>query len=84
MMDNWDGYGMMYGNQWSGLFSFIFMSLILAAIVLGAIVLLRHFPQISAPRGEQESSASNLLDQRYAMGEISQEEYRTIKKDLNL
>ncbi len=81
-MGNWDGYGMMYGNQWGGLFSFIFMILILAAIGVGAAVLLRRLPQGTAQGGRTEMSALDVLNQRYAKGEITQEEYRNIKKEI--
>lgn len=81
-MGNWDGYGMMYGNQWGGLFSFIFMILILAAIVVGVVALLRRLPQGSTQGEGSKTGALDLLNQRYAKGEITQEEYRNIKKDI--
>jgi len=81
-MDNWGGYGMMYGNQWGGLFSFIFMILILGVIVVGAVALLRRLPQGPTQGESSKASALDLLKQRYAKGEITQEEYRNIKKDI--
>lgn len=82
MMGNWDGYGMMYGNQWGGLFSFIFMILILAVIAVGAVALMRQLPQGSNQGAGTKTNALDLLNQRYAKGEITQEEYRSIKKDI--
>jgi putative membrane protein len=84
MMGNWDGYGMVYGNQWGSIFGFIFMMIIMAAIVVGAVVLLRRSSHGNAPASGSETSALELLNQRYAKGEIKQDEYRAIKKDLDL
>ena len=81
-MGNWDGYGMMYGNQWGGLFSFMFMILILAAITVGAVALLRRLPQGPTQKESSKASALDFLNQRYAKGEITQQEYRNIKKDI--
>jgi len=82
MMDNWGGYGMAYGNPWGSLFSFIFMVLFMAALVVGVIYLLRHTDHHPRNGEPTQTSALDLLNQRYAKGEITQEEYKTIKKDL--
>ena len=37
---------------------------------------------LSGPAAPRQSSALDILDQRYAHGEISREEYETIKQDL--
>lgn len=84
MVDNWGGYGMMYGNQFGSMFAFAFMILILAAIVMGAVVLMRRLPENSAQKDKGETSALDHLNQRYAKGEINQEEYRAIKKEIDL
>jgi putative membrane protein len=65
----------------------IFMVLFWGALILGAVWLVKNlfnvkqsnFAGLAAPRG---SSAREILDQRYAQGEISREEYETIKQDL--
>ena len=82
MMDNWGGYGMAYGNPWGSLFSFIFMVLFLAALVVGVIYMLRHMAHQPGHGEATQTSALDLLNQRYAKGEITQEEYKMIKKDL--
>jgi putative membrane protein len=82
-MGNWDGYGMMYGNQWGAIFGFIFMMVILALVVVGAVILSRRFLQ-DGSSGKREIGALEILNQRYAKGEITQEEYRTIKKEMDL
>ena len=65
----------------------IFMVLFWGALILGAVWLVKNlfndnpsnFAGLAAPR---QSSAREILDQRYAHGEISREEYETIKQDL--
>ena len=82
-MDNWGGYGMMYPNPWGNLFSFIIMVIFLMAAAAGVIYILRRTPR-SARHGEStQASALELANQRYAKGEISREEYQTIKKDIS-
>ena len=81
-MDNWGGYGMTYGSPLGGLLSFIFAVIIFAAIVVGVMVLWRHMPHTATQGGAPEVSAIELLNQRYAKGEISKEEYQAIKKDI--
>jgi putative membrane protein len=45
----------------------------LAAIVIVVVVLVRHFQTQASPR---RSSAHDVLDERFARGEIDVEEYR--------
>jgi putative membrane protein len=83
MMDNWGGYGMTYGNPWAGLISFLFMGLFMAALVVGVIFLLRRTPRPTGHGQSAEVNALDLANQRYAKGEITREEYQTIKKDIS-
>ena len=65
----------------------IFMVLFWGALILGGVWLVKNLFYASqsniagrtAPRG---SSSREILDQRYARGEISKEEYETIRQDL--
>jgi len=82
MMDTWGGYGAAYGNPWGSLFSFIFMALFMVALVVGVLYMLRHTDRHHQHGESTQTSALDLLNQRYAKGEITQEEYKTIKKDL--
>lgn len=82
-MDNWGGYPMMYGNPWAGLVSLVFMALFIAALVVGVGYLLRHTPRPTGRGESAEMSALDLANQRYVKGEITREEYQTIKKDIS-
>ena len=82
MMDNWGGYGMAYGNPWGGLFLFIFMVVFLVMVVAGAMYLLRRTAHVPDRTKPSDTNAVELLNQRYAKGEITRDEYRSIKKDI--
>ncbi len=66
-----------------GLLLFLLFSVFL---VLGAVWLVRAvFPGAAPQQGAapgSDRSARQILDQRYARGEISKEEYDRIRKDL--
>ena len=77
MMDNW-GYG--YGF---GLIHMVVWIIILVAIVAGVVWLVRslagaggHGPHI------RRSSGLDVLEERYARGEIKRDEYLQKKKDI--
>ena len=74
MMDGY-GYGMM-GPGWL-IIGFIFWILIL----IGLVLLIKYLWQGTGIRGGHES-ALEVLKKRYAMGEISKEEFEEKKKDL--
>lgn len=65
--------GHMYG--FFGGFMWLFWLLVLIAIVWGIKV-------IGASQTERKKSALDLLDERYARGEIDREEYEQKRKDL--
>lgn len=70
----------MYGGQhwFGGGFMWIFWLVLIIAIIWGAKV----FSSSESNRSGQEKSALKILKDRYARGEIDQEEYVTKKKDL--
>lgn len=79
------GPGMMvygFGHSWVG---YLMMILIWGVIILGAVALIRWLIQSgrggsqAAPGG---SSALEILKARYARGEISKEEFESMKKDI--
>ena len=82
MMDN--GWGM--HGMWSGWMWFIW-PLLIVGIVVVVVLLLRHGTTSSGGRGDNSASgqgastgrtrAQEILDERYARGEITEEEYRT-------
>jgi putative membrane protein len=66
------GFGMI-----GGMFLFWFV------IVLLAILLVKGLFQSNSPRTVgKSSSARQILDERYARGEINQEQYQLMKKDI--
>lgn len=73
------GFGMGFG--FIGLF---FMLIFWGGLILGGIWLVKTLFD-NTPRGPavpRQPSAREILDQRYARGEISREEYEQIKADL--
>ncbi len=69
-----------------GLFGLVFMFLFLAVVIaLGIWLVSALFPrdtQSVTPDG-QDLSARQILDVRYARGEITREQYETMKQDIN-
>jgi putative membrane protein len=77
-------YGMMgYGGGWMMLIGGIFWVSLLALIILGIIRLARgpeHGAHAAKPVGR--SPGLDILDERYAKGEIQREEFLQKKNDL--
>lgn len=75
---------MMWPNGWRGPFPMMWIFPLIFLVIL----LLFFFRQGGWPmcggRGDQETgpAAREILDRRYARGEISREEYQQMKKDL--
>lgn len=71
------GYGMM-GYGWG-----VFMMIgIFILIVLGIIALIRYIQQPAKSSSIVSKSALDILNERYAKGEISEDEYQRKKKDM--
>jgi putative membrane protein len=67
-------------------FGLLFVVLIAIGLIALAVLLVGAlFPRNGRPAaaGEQEPSARQILDQRYARGEISREEYELMKQDIS-
>jgi putative membrane protein len=78
MMNNWDGF---WG--WGMGMGFVFMLLFWGFIILGIAALIRWLMAQSSPsRGARDKTPLEILQQRYARGEIGQEEYEQKKHDL--
>lgn len=83
MYNNW-GYGTGFGLGW------IFMVIFWSLIIWGIVVLIQNFSRNSSDKyyddrnnvNEKKNSAINILDERYAKGEIDKVEYEEKKKDL--
>lgn len=72
-----DGWQMMDGG--GGAFAWLMMALVLLALVTAAlaiILVLRRQPSAPAPGVPMESRARRALDERFARGEIDEDEYR--------
>lgn len=79
-MMGYDGYGyrmMGYGGGW------IMMIGVLIIIVLAVVALVHYFPRTRQTNiDSSQSNAINILDERYAKGEINDEEYRKKKVEM--
>lgn len=73
------GYGMMgFGWGWA-----LIMISIIIVVILGIFALIRYLQQpIHHDIRQANSHALDLLNERYAKGEISNEEYNRIKADI--
>jgi len=70
------GYGMMgSGGMFFGL---IFWTI----IIVGAYLLIKYLIEQNKARGGEEKSALDIAKERYARGEITEEEFEEIKKRL--
>jgi putative membrane protein len=85
MMGGWDGWG------WFWPFHFIIPLLFLALIITAVVLVLRYaigwggHPMGPGRMGygmERRSSALDVLEERYARGEINRDEYLEKKRDI--
>jgi putative membrane protein len=85
MMHGFNGFGMMGGwGLLGGLFGLFLFLLFIAAVVVLIVWLVRRSSQTSAgTRHDQAPTARDILAQRYARGEISREEYLSMRADLD-
>jgi putative membrane protein len=64
-------------------FGFVGMLLLwgalLALVVGGAVLVFRQTAGTRSPGGQRQLTAHQVLDERFARGEISREEYETIR-----
>ena len=78
------GWGWMHGGYglpfwWVGAG---FRLLFLAAVVTGIIYMFRNFSRRGGWRSHREESPLEILQKRYARGEISKEEFEEMKRNL--
>jgi len=62
--------------------SFTYEILLIIGIVVGILVGIKKFSILDKKRAEKNSSPLQILKERYAEGEISDEEYDKMKKKL--
>jgi putative membrane protein len=71
------GFGMGFGMLFVGLF---WIALIVGAVwMVGSLFQVGRSPNI---RGDQNQTPRQILDERYARGEITREQYELMKSDL--
>lgn len=71
----WDGPG--YGFHWMWIFPVVFLVLCVVFMFRGPGWLMGGHG-----RNHREENAREILDRRYAKGEINREEYQRMRKDL--
>jgi len=78
MMGGWDGLG------WFWPFHFIIPLLFLAIIITAVVMLVRYATGWGdhSPRLERRSPGLDVLEERYARGEIKRDEYLEKKRDI--
>ncbi len=77
MMDGYYGQG---GNG-NDIWGFVFMILVMALVVLGIVVLVRYLCNSSTGK-QTGDTALDLLQKRYANGDIDKKEFEEKRKDL--
>ncbi|MDO9012512.1 MAG: SHOCT domain-containing protein [Gallionella sp.] len=78
MMNYWGGFG-----GWGMGFGFIFMLLFWALAILGIAAMIRWLMSQSSPNHyPRNKSPLEIVQERYARGEIDREEYEQKKHDL--
>jgi putative membrane protein len=78
MMYDWGSYG-----GWGMGFGMVFMLLFWVLIILGVAALIRWLMTQSSPgRGSRDKTPLEIVQERYARGEIDREEYEQKKRDL--
>jgi len=79
-------WGMMWGPGWGpgyGLFGWLMMLLFWTLIIVGAVLVIRWLiDQAKSPRVGSEETAVDILKRRYANGEITKDQFETMKREL--
>ncbi len=75
MTNCWD-----WGMGWGMGFGWLFMILFWVLIIVGIVALMKWFSDQSGSRGK---TALEILQERYARGEIQKDEYEQKKRDLS-
>jgi putative membrane protein len=78
MMDYYNGYGM----NGFGVFGMVMNFIFFVVLVVCVLMLVRHF-RSSGYAGFAHKSAADILNERYAKGEITKKEFTEMKKDIS-
>ena len=71
---------MMMGFGFLGMF--LFWGVLLALVVGGAVLAFRQTTGARPPGGQRQPTARQVLDERFARGEVSREEYEAIRAQI--
>ena len=71
---------MMMGFGFLGMF--LFWGALLALVVGGAALVFRQTTGARSPGGQHQPAARQILDERFARGEVSREEYEAIRAQI--
>lgn len=72
------GFGMGFG-----VVGLLLMLLVWGGLIFGAVWIVRAvFPTTPSTRMEQIQNAGDILDQRYARGELTRDQYEGMRQDL--
>lgn len=78
MMSDWDSFG-----GWGMGFGIVFMLLFWGLVIIGIAALIRWLLTPSSPgRSARDKTPLEIVQERYARGEIDREEYEQKKRDL--
>ncbi|OGS90758.1 MAG: electron transporter RnfE [Gallionellales bacterium GWA2_60_18] len=78
MMNDWGNFG-----GWGMGLGFVFMLLFWALVILGIAALIRWLlAQSPSGRGSRDRTPLEIVQERYARGEIDHDEYEQKKRDL--
>ena len=72
-----------YNDNGYGVWGFVFMLLIMALVVIGVIVAIRYLGSHAGASGSQKETALDILQKRYASGEIDKSEYEEKRRALS-
>lgn len=76
-MYDWMGWG--WGGMWLGP---LFMIAVLAVLIVGIVVLVRWIGGSGTDGGGRVRTPREILDERYARGEIDRDEYQRRRDDI--
>ncbi len=83
MMGYGQDYGMMSGGYgYYGPVHMIIWAVILIAVIVGVVWLVRSMTATGAHHGHKRSTGLDVLEERYARGDINRDEYLQKKKDI--
>ncbi len=76
------GWHDMMGFGWFGWFGAVFMLLFWVLIIVGIVWFIKWLVEQSSSGGSSKSRALEILDEKYARGEIDDEEYERRRRKL--